>query len=144
MRQITFYLAGFVLLLIGLVQHILRGNLNFVGGVMGLIGGVLFGAALLRRAFHLARSGIFVDTSSPRERKVIIFVLFPVCIVLGAAIPLVNKLYLPQFDFMQAYGSGFLLFFFISSGIGLLGTYLLERRYRKRFYIGKWKKCSSR
>ena len=134
----TFLLLVFIL--IGVFQQLLRGSLRFDKAALGgTILGLILSVFLLKRQFRLAQRGLFVDKISRRDRKVVFYVMFPLCIAVGISVSFIQNRYFPNFDLLKAYGTAFLFFSLILCGLESVGIYYLERRYGEKFYIAKRK-----
>lgn len=114
--------------------------LDFPGALVGAILAVLMGYIAVSRSFRLAQRGVFIDSMNRYECNIMFFVVWPLVILGGLTLFFIAKVYFPSYNISRGNRDAFLTFIFVFSSIGIVGTYCLERRYGKKFYIGKRKK----
>lgn len=119
-----------------IIIQLAKGVTNAGGAMCGVVLGVLLGGIALTRSQRLAQGGVFVDKMSPRERKVMFLIIWPLFIFGGIALAVVKNMYFAELEIGEASGTGLLFFIFVFSSVGVVGIYLLERRYGKKLYVG--------
>lgn len=131
----------------GLVARHLRFGAKFLSryvrfsrALVGAILAVLMGYIAVSRSFRLAQRGVFIDSMNRYECNIMFFVVWPLVILGGLTLFFIAKVYFPSYNISRGNRDAFLTFIFVFSSIGIVGTYCLERRYGKKFYIGKRKK----
>lgn len=122
---------------IGLGKAVLENQVNLAGAFCGVISGILAGIIGLIRSKRLASKGIFIDKMTKKELVYLFLVILPLFILLGTMFVFLRKKYFPNLDLTSAINSALLLFCFTLFFVGVLGICFLERRYGKKFYIGK-------
>lgn len=137
MRLLKFALAGVVLLFIQTIILLLRQKIHIAAASGGAVCGVLLSIIVLMRSFGLAKKGTFVDKPSHRDRRIVFFVIFPLAFFLGGLMFFVQKHYFTELDISKASTTAATFFIFIFCVIEAAGIYVLERRYGKKFYMGK-------
>lgn len=121
---------------LGYFKDIFISKLNIPGAMSGISCGIIVSIIELRRCFRLAKKGVFVSAISKRSRKILFLLIFPLAIILGVLFLYSLKIFFPGLNIYGACTTG-LLFFGLSSGIGAIGIYALERHYGNKFYIGR-------
>ena len=124
---------------IGIARNIHYKMISPIGAFVGVVLGVLLVYSALLRSYKRAKKGIFIDRMARTEQKIIFGILCPICFMIAICIAGIKIIYFPDIDLSKEVNSGLLMFLFVFCGIGSAGIYILERRYGKKFYIGKRK-----